>query len=321
MDYGKILTRAFEITLKHRALWVFGILLALFGGGGGGGNFNVPSGDVGSGTLPTIPPPSPEVLQLIAVFVGALVCFALIWIVLSIILRFISRAALIGLVQELEAEQKMPTVRRGFSIGAEHFWRLLGIALVINIPLAIFSLVLILVALLPFLLTLLPALSSRGRVNAEELLALVAAGGIGSLGLICCVALVLMLVAFIIHPIYQFITRTCVIQKIGVIDAIRVGYRIVRANLGKVAVIYILAIGIGLGFGLVMIPIVLILLAIPVGAGFVVYAVAQSVTPAIIVGIVVGIPMLLILIFIGGLYQTFESTYWTLGYRAVTVTT
>ncbi len=102
-------------------------------------------------------------------------------------------------------------------------------------------------------------------------------------------------------------------------DSIRDGYARVRANLGNVAVLYILAIGIGIGFGIVMIPITLLLIVIPVGAGFAVYALAQSVTGAIIAGVVLGIPMLVILIFISGLYQTFESTYWTLGYRAVKV--
>jgi chromate transport protein ChrA len=59
------------------------------------------------------------------------------------------------------------------------------------------------------------------------------------------------------------------------------------------------------------------LILIPVSIGFAVYALAQSATGAIIAGVVLGIPMLIILIFISGLYQTFESTYWTLGYRAV----
>jgi hypothetical protein len=317
MDYGKIVTRAFEITRKHRALWVFGILLALFGGGGGGGsggNFNIP-GDVDD--LPQLPTLSSEAQQLIMVLVIALVCFVVVWLVLSIVLRFVSRAALIGLVQELEAEQKTPTVRRGFSIGAEHFWRLFGIALVINIPVAIISLVVIIIALLPLLMTLAPLIAA-GRSAPSELIAVALSGGVVSIVLICCAALFLLAVNLVIQPFYQFITRACVIQKIGVFDSIRAGYRIVRASLGKVAVLYILAIGIGIGFGLLMIPVVLILFGIAAGVGFAVYAVTQSVTPALVAAAVVGIPMFLILIFISGLYAAFESTYWTLGYRAVT---
>jgi hypothetical protein len=66
-----------------------------------------------------------------------------------------------------------------------------------------------------------------------------------------------------------------------------------------------------------MIPVALLLIAIPAGAGFLVYWLANSLTPAIIAGVVLGIPMILLLIFISGLYYAFESAYWTLGYRAV----
>jgi hypothetical protein len=82
-------------------------------------------------------------------------------------------------------------------------------------------------------------------------------------------------------------------------------------------VLYVLAIGIGIGFGLLMIPIVLILIAIPAGAGILVYLLANSLTSAIVAGAVLGIPMLLIMLFISGLYRAFESTLWTEGYLAV----
>jgi len=322
VDYGKILKRAFEITRAHRALWLFGVLLALFGGGSGGGSFNFPSGGgssgrgAGRGDFPTMPAVSSEMWQMITILIVALICFALIWIILSIILRFVSRAALIGLVQEVEADQTTPTVKRGFSLGAERFWKLLGIALVINIPLMLISLVLILLAALPILLAVLPLINA-GRTAPSELIAVAAAGGIGSLALICCVVILLALVGLIIHPFYEFIMRACVINKTGVKDSIRDGYRLVRANLGNVAVLYILAIGIGIGFSILMIPVALLLIAIPAVVGVLVYWLAQSLTPAIITGVVLGIPMLLILIFISGLFRAFESAYWTLGYRAV----
>ena len=54
MDYTKILTRSFEVVRRNRALWLFGILLALFGGGGGGGGGFPGGGTGGSGrTGPT----------------------------------------------------------------------------------------------------------------------------------------------------------------------------------------------------------------------------------------------------------------------------
>ncbi|MCL5950420.1 MAG: hypothetical protein M1132_01640 [Chloroflexi bacterium] len=45
MDYGRMLARAFEITRRDRALWLFGFLLAVTGGSGGhpGLNFGLSS--------------------------------------------------------------------------------------------------------------------------------------------------------------------------------------------------------------------------------------------------------------------------------------
>lgn len=318
MDYGKIVTRALEITCLHRALWLFGILLALFesGSGIGNANVNVPS-DISRGLMDALPHLPEQAWQLVSLAILALVCWAIVWLVLAIVLRFICRAALIGLVQELEADQKTPTVRRGFRIGMEHFGRLFGIALVINIPLAIISLVIIGIALLPFLMAIVP-LMAAGRSAPEELLVVVLSGGVFSLVLVCCAGLVLFALNLVIQPFYQFITRACVIQKIGVFDSIRTGYRLVRVNVSKVAVLYILALGIRIGFGLLILPVVLLLLAITAGVSWAVYAITQAVAPALVAAVGVGIPMLLILIFISGLYATFESTYWTLGYRAVT---
>lgn len=319
MDYGKLLTRSFEITRKYRALWLFGILLALFSGGGSGnfgnlGNFGGGGGNGrgGAGGLPTIPS---SVMQMLGVILVAIACVALIWLILSIILRFVSRGALIGSVQELEASTTTPTVRRGFSLGASRFWQLLGIALTINVPLFIVSFALILIAALPVIASIMPMISA-GQ-SFEQIGGVFVGGMLGSLLLICCVGILLWIVGLVVTPFYEFFVRECVIQKRGVFDSIRAGYRIVRANVGNVAVLYILIIGIGIGFGIAMLVVSLILIGIPVAIAVAVGIAANSATPAVIVGLVIGIPMLLILLFINGLYRAFESTLWTEGYLAV----
>lgn len=321
MDYGKLLSRSFEITRKYRVLWLFGILLALFGGGSGdGGNFGFPgaSGNNpsrGGGTFPTLP----RVDQNLVIAIIAIVaCIGLVWFVAGIFFRFVSRGALIGLVQELEADQTDPTIRRGFKIGQERFWSLFGIALVVNIPLAIVSFALVAIAALPFLATFLPALAAgQGRL-ADRVNGLVIAGAAGSLFLFCCVILFLILVSLVLRPFYEFFVRTCVVEKRGALDSIREGFRIVRANFGNIAILYVLVIAIGIGFGVVMIPVALVLIGIPVVAGIVIYALANSIATGVIIGGIIAIPFFLLLIFISGLYHTFESTLWTEGYLAVT---
>jgi hypothetical protein len=77
-------------------------------------------------------------------------------------------------------------------------------------------------------------------------------------------------------------------------------------------------IGIGIGFGILMIPVALILIGIPVGAIAAIGLTSQNWAPAIIGGVCLGIPLILLLIFISGLFQVFVSTLWTEGYLAIT---
>jgi hypothetical protein len=321
MDYSKILTRSFEVVWRYRALWLFGILLALVGGGSGGGGsgFSFPSspGTTGGreGTQqPFTPPTLPQVNfeSLIPIFI-AIGCGILLLIIVSIVLRFVCRGALIGLVSELESNQTSPAVGRGFRIGFSRFWSLLGIAFLINLPLALLTLLLLGLAALPIVGAL---LSSGGRQGLEGI---IAAGGITSVLIFCCVILFLILLQFVIYPFYEFIQRACVVENRGVVDSIREGYRIVRQNLGGVLVLYVLGIAMGIAFGIVMFFVALVLFVVLFGAGFVAYLIANSITTAIIVAAIVGIPVFLILIFISGVYQAFVSTYWTEGYLGVAI--
>ncbi|CAG0944412.1 hypothetical protein ANRL1_01751 [Anaerolineae bacterium] len=320
MDYGKILARSLTVTWKYRVLWLFGVLFAIFGGSRSGGNFNFPGGGSGSGMRDTgsLTPDFPPVNeQVILVIVAAAVVFVLIWILLSIIMRFISRGALIGLVHELETTETKPTVRRGFNLGFNHFKPLFGIGLIVNLPITLVMLGLIFVAAVPLLASLVP-LAASGARRPAELWSLAAVGIASSIFLICCVALFAWLVQLIVKPFYEFFVRACVIGKRGAMDSLREGYRLVRANLGSVAILYVLTIGIGIGYALLMIPVFLILIGIPAGAGFATYLIAQSLTPALVVGGVIAIPMIALLLLIAGMYETFESTMWTEAYLAVT---
>jgi hypothetical protein len=318
MDYSRILTRSFEVIWKHRVLWLFGILLALVGGGSGGGSaqFGFPSvpstNDGRNGTVPFTPPTLPPIdLQGLVPVIIAIGCGILLLIVVAIVLRFVCRGALIGLVNELESNQTLPAAGHGFRIGFSKLWSLLGIALLINLPLALLSLLLLGLAALPIVGAL---ISSGGRQGLEGI---IAAGGIASLLVLCCVAFFLFLLQLVIYPFYEFMQRACVAGNRGAMDSIREGYGLVRKNLGGVFVFYILGIAIGIAFGILMIPVVLVLFVILFGAGVVAYFAANSITTAIVIGAIVAIPVFLILLFISGIYQAFVSTYWTEGYLAV----
>jgi hypothetical protein len=322
MDYGRLMVRSFEITRRYRALWVFGFLLAIFGGGTGTEwNFGLSGGGGGgrggnAGPRPSVPPVSvPDwVAPLVLGIICVAACVFVIWIVLSIVLRFVCRAALINSVQELEASQITPTARHAFQVGLNRFWPLLGIALVINVPLALLWLVLLLIAVGPLLVAILPLIGSNSGQPTPDMTAPFLSGLAGSFALLCCGAILLFLIGIAIDPFYQFITRVCVVDKRGVTGSIAEGYRLVRANLGGIVLLYLLVIGLRIGFLIISGLLALLLFGIPAVIGWLSYWVANSAAAGVVVGLIVLIPMLVVLIFVFGLYQVYESTLWTEGF-------
>ena len=155
MNHFELLKRAFQITWRYRALWLFGFILALCGGGsGGGGNFNFPggssSGDFGSlSDLPNMPAIDPGLI--IAVIAGVVVLILLLTVV-GVVAQVVARTALIGMVKQAQTAPTV-TISDGWRWGwTRRSWRLFLLNLLIGIPVAILAILLILLALSPLLL-------------------------------------------------------------------------------------------------------------------------------------------------------------------------
>jgi len=149
VNHTELLKRSAKITWRYRPLWLFGFLLALCSGGSGGsGNFSPPSNYQGqefgfpSTAMPDIDPGA------VVAVIGALVCLVLLLTVVGVVVRAVTRTAIIGMVDQV-ADIDAVTVRDGWQIGwSARAWRLFLVGLIIGIPVAIVSIVLILVALL-----------------------------------------------------------------------------------------------------------------------------------------------------------------------------
>jgi hypothetical protein len=325
MDHIKILKRAFHITVNYRALWVFGILLALTtlrrggdGGGGGGGS----SGGGGS-ALPSFHLASPQFPEISAqaanTFLGVallLACLAILIIVAGAILRYVSETALIRMVDLYEASGEKMGVRQGFRLGwSRPAWRIFLIDLVFGLAgLAIF-LLLLLIAAAPLLVWL----------TESEPLRAIGTVAAGSLGMI--VIFLAILAAIVVSLLLQFIRRACVLEGLGVIESIRQGYVVFRKRLGDGIVMGILLFAAGLLFVIVLIPlaILLILAGIVLGGlpgllvGWIASLVAEGSAPWI-AGAIIAVPVFLLVVvaplaFLGGLFEVFKSSAWTLTYR------
>ncbi len=316
MDYGKILKRAWHTVWRYRALWIFGAILALTTGGGGRNwlQYTFNREDWPPGVRPGQIPPG-VMSTLIAIVIG-LAFLAVVFIVAAAVARYVSETALIRMVDEHEQTGQQHSVRQGFRMGwSSAAWRLFLIDLLVGVPVALAFILLFLLAAAPLLLW-----ATRST----------AAGALGTaitIGLGLLVILLAIVVGVILSALMRFFRRVCVLERRGVTESIRRGYLMVRQNVKDVAVLWLIMLGLGIGWGILMIPVALLLLflgavlgGVPALLAGVLANLAFGGAAPWIIGLAVGIPLFIVavagpLLFLGGLWEVFTSSVWTMTYR------
>lgn len=323
MDHIRVLRRAFEITRAYRALWVFGLLVALFtgrsSGGGGtngmqwqGGNTDLQNMFRNGLHMPSIP------MQMMKAGIGigiALLCLGVILAIVFMIIRYVANTALVRMVDEYEGSGVKLNVSQGFRLGwSRGAFRTWLVDLLVGLASFLVFIILFAVAAAPLLLWF-----TRNQT----------AGIIGTVitVLLAVLVILILVVAVALLSLYIEITRRVVIlENLGVFAGLQRAWQIVRRHLGDVIIMGLLLFGVGIVFSILMIPLVFLLLAagaviggLPgLVAGLVVNIFSQNLAP--VVGVIVGLPLFLAvliipLVFIGGLYETYTSSVWTLVYR------
>jgi hypothetical protein len=293
VDHTKIFKRAWQLTWRHKALWLFGFLFSLFSGRGSANGsqsmrYSFDAGD----RFTTVP-------VLTMVFLALL--FGLLLFIVGLVLRYLSRGALIGMVREAE-ETGQTGVASGWRIGWSRLLALLGIDLVIGIPAVIATLILLGIGLSPLVLL-------AAQEDALTVLAIILTIVLTLLviGFLVAMGLVLSVVGEVAH-------RRCVLEGKGVLDSIRDGYRLGRQNLRQVGLTWVLLFGVSLVFGAVMIPLSAVVLGIAAAPAAAFYAASESILGSVLLGMLFAAPGVLFLAFLGGVYETFCSAVWTLTY-------
>lgn len=300
MEYKNILKRAWDITWKHKALWLFGFFLALMGGGGGaaGGRSGGPQVQYTFGSSDRLSPSA--VLGLII----AVVALVLVAVIMAVVIVPLSRGALIGMANEVEETGKT-SVRSGFRQGWARCGRILLIDLLVGVPSGILAVVSLFMALSPLLL-----LATQKAVP-------------GILGVMTTIFLVLLWIGALIAIgtllgiVMEIAYRECVLAKRGVFASLSSAWRLARANARHVGMIWLLLLGINLAVGFLMLPLVLLIGAIAATPALAVYALGHSTVAAVIVGALLGMPGVLALMLAGAVHVVFRSTTWTLLYREI----
>lgn len=350
MDPIKILQRAWHILWNYRALWVFGLVLALAGVGanGRGSNNGVQyQADEGSSQAPLpenvqeafrelrremqkvvdagLPEAGITREELTAV-IGIAVGFVLFMLVVGIVVavaRYVSETAVIRMVDEYENSGSRMTIRDGFRTGwSRTSWRLFLINLLINLPLILVVLLLIVFGIVLFI-TIAENNQHPGVISM-----------LASIGALFLVIFLVVVTAVVLRLLRQFFWRVCALENAGVGESLRRGFQMVRENWKNVGIMWLVMIGLAIAWAIgsivaaiLMLPVVLITSLI----GVIVAAVPVLLVAGMvglftsgwlpwIAGIAFGLPLFLLIAFspwllLGSWQSVFTSTVWTLTYR------
>lgn len=321
MDHFKIIKRALETTWRYRALWLFGVLLALTSGGRGNGG----GGGGGSGANVTVPGPEnafPGIdmagppMWVILTVIGVIVILAFAFGILSVIARYLSENALIKMVEEREETGTEYGIKGGFRLGwSRSAWRFFLIDLVVFLPIVILFILGLVLGASPLLLW----------ITERQALGIV--GTVIAIGLLFLIILIFIVIFVIVALLRHFFLRVAALEDKGVFDAIREGFDLVRRHVVDVLLMGLLMFGLGIVFTLLSIPVMIVLVLVGILAGGAPALLLGGLASIFfegavpwIVAIVVGLPLFLMVfgipaLFLGGLYETFKSTTWTLTYR------
>jgi hypothetical protein len=337
MDHIKVLKRAWETTWRYRALWIFGIILALTtasgagpgsrGGGGGGnggnggfpppGDFSWPPGEFAWSEIP------PRIVTALAVVGVGLACGIVILAIAATIARYVAETALIRMVNDHEETDEQRSVREGFRMGwSRAAFRLFLIKLLVGLPITLVFILMFALAFAPLLLWV------TGSTVAGVI------GTVATVGMFFLFLFLAIVVGAVISLLVKFFWRSCALEELGVIEAIGQGFDVVRRHWQDVLVMWLIMIGIRIGWMIAMIAATIVLL--PVILLLIVVGTVLGGLPALLVGGlaslffegavpwilagVIGIPIFILVVavpwlFLGGLMEVFKSSTWTLTYR------
>jgi len=222
-------------------------------------------------------------------------------VILAAVIKYVCQTSLIGLVGEIE-EGQSPTVRHGFDIGwSRSALRLFGVDIALAIP------VILAVMILAALFAVPIAISAKAD-NVGPVVVL----------LLCCLVFlvpIFIAIAIALSVLIKFVYRQVVLAGDSVLDGVRNGYALVRANLGQVAAMWLIMFIVGLLWAAINFIIGLVAFAVVGGPAAFMYAIFHKSVLAAVLG---ALPFLLvaILVFaaINALYTVFSSTVWTLTY-------
>lgn len=306
-NFGEVLTKAWQITWKHKVLWIFGILAGC--NRSNGGNFNSSysgngGGSGGNGGFPYLPPDVMRVFDqieqnLVTIIAIVISVCCIIWLI-TIFLGTMGKVGLIHGAAQADGGAEKLSFGQLWSESLPFFWRMLGLSLLVMVPILI-------IVFIPLGAGLYYLITADSSGNPEMILASIPI----FLGCLCLLVPVMWVVGMIVRQSENAI----VLEDLGVLPSLTRGWEIFKSNLGSIIIMSIILAVISFAVGLVM---VIPILAVVFPAVFA-FALgeAESWTPLIIAGacMLIYIPISWVA---NGILITYTESAWTLTYMRLT---
>ncbi len=252
LEFGQILTRAWQITWKNKSLWLFGFLIALVGetASGGSNSLNLRNQisdmdlSASSEFLPAEIRSFIEWLKTIdwnTAWVYAVLaagCLFIVWILLNL-LSIRGHGGLIAGILKADNGESV-TVREAWSMGGRYFGRLLAVTLIdllIRLALAVVAVLVIVGALLLVL--------NRHLYGARDFPVSI----IFLLLLICPMYCGVFAASTLLSFFFYFVKLAIVIEDLGTAASFRQAWKVIRGSLGPLVVIGVIVFALALGVG------------------------------------------------------------------------
>lgn len=313
-NFGDILTRAWNITWKHRALWLFGILASCGTGGSGfssSSNFGSGGQNSGTGEPPQFIRDMAQVFNNPDNLVKIVIIIFVILLVLSFIITAVSTIGRIGLIRGTMQAQKNETPVMGelFSGGWAYFWRSFWMWALIGFPFAFIYLAIgigFLAGMLAFFAAVGPDEQATRLVSFVPVLFACA----------CFTALF----GIVLGWVGQQAQTALVLENLGIVDSVKRGWGIVRKNIVSIILMSVV-LGLIHWFASLLIGIPLIIILVPALVAFIVSASRASSELSFTPFIIAGFAMLCYLpisLTANGILTAFTQSAWTLTYVELT---
>jgi hypothetical protein len=286
MNYSDLIKRAYQLTIKNRFLWIFGIFLGGMAAFGDFNQFNKKSfNSLGLDQAKISNFVSQHVSTVLHVAVG-LIVFILIMIILSIL----AQGGLIGSADQLN-QGKKTNFSLGFKTGLKHFWRILSLGLIASV----------LVILVLFILSLPLALLISAKIIWLAIIW-------GIISILIFLALIIAL-----NLVFPYSLRFLVIEDKSIFESLNQGTKFVLGHIGPVILIYLISIAASIIFMTAFFLAVIIVGGLLFGIGYVLWL--ASVPVAIFYSVVAALVLLIAIITVSSMFKTFQSVLITLGYE------